>query len=590
MNDFLKYTLASLLGVVLAGILSVVMSLLVLAGVAASGESEVTIRENSILMLNLDGELAERAENIPFSKFLSNGIETYGLDDILNSIRKAKENDHIRGIYLQPKSFSASFASLEAIRRALLDFKESGKFVVAYADHYTQGMYYLASVADKLIANPQGSIYWHGMAGQVIYFKNLLEKLGVEMQVFKVGTYKSAVEPFIATEMSDANREQITAYLTSIWNQLCADISVSRSIPVDSLNALAEAMQDVQPAESYVNTGLVDTLLYKDGVRDYLKQLTDSDEDQSLRTVSVSEMKNVRRNVPKDKSGNVLAVYYAFGEIVDEPSQYAAFEKNIVLENTIKDLRALRDDESIKAVVLRVNSPGGSAYASEQIWNEVVKLKEKKPVVVSMGDYAASGGYYISCAADAIVAEATTLTGSIGIFGTFPCAEKLLHDKLGLHVSVVKTHKFADLGDYTHAMNNDERELLQGYINRGYELFTRRCAEGRNMDIDSLRQIAEGRVWTGTTAKKLGLVDEIGGLEKALEIAAEKAAMESYSVVDYPENETNWLQLLDERKTDYINGSLKQLLGDHAECFWYLKNIGSMSRVQARLPFVIALH
>ncbi len=588
MNDFLKYTLASLLGVVLACILSVVVSLLTLAGVAASGESEVTISDNSILVLDFDGQLAERAEEMPFGRLMGDKYEKYGLDDVLSSIKKAKENENIKGIYLQPKSLSTSYASLEAIRRALANFKESGKFIVAYADQYTQAMYYLASVADKVIANPKGSISWHGIAGQVMYYKELMEKLGVEMQVFKVGTYKSAVEPFIATEMSEANREQITAYITSIWDQICTDVSASRSISIDSLNVMAEAMQDVQPAETYLANGLVDTLLYKDGVRDYLKQLTDRDEDQSLRTVRISEMKNVKRDVPKDKSGNVVAVYYAFGEIVDESSDYS-FDNSIVLEKTITDLRALRDDKSIKAVVLRVNSPGGSAYASEQIWNEVVKLKEKKPVVVSMGDYAASGGYYISCAADAIVAEATTLTGSIGIFGTFPCAEKLMNDKLGLHVNVVKTHKFADLGDYTRAMNNDEKELLQAYINRGYELFTRRCAEGRCMDIDSLKQIAEGRVWTGTVAKELGLVDEIGGLDKALEIAADKAEVDAYSVVNYPENSMDWLHFLDVKKTDYINGSVKHFLGDYAECFWYLRNVNGINSLQARLPFEISL-
>lgn len=581
MKDFIKFTFASMLGVVLAGIVFTVLGIITMVGMVASSDTETPVKENSVFVLDMQGTLSERAQENPFQALMGDDMQAYGLDDILSSIRKAKENENIKGIYLQAGTMDASFASLEEIRHALKDFKESGKFLVAYGDQYTQGMYYLASVADKVIVNPQGSIAWHGLASQPVFFKDLLKKVGVDMQIFKVGTYKSAVEPFIATEMSDANREQVSAFLNSIWGRLLEDVSASREIPADVLNKYADDMMDMKQADEYVACGLADTLLYKDGVLEYLKGLSGREADESLRTLSLNDMKNVKRNVPLDKSGNIIAVYYAFGGIDDSTSP----EEGINSEKVIKDLRQLREDETIKAVVLRVNSPGGSAYGSEQIWREVVLLKGTKPVIVSMGDYAASGGYYISCAADTIVADPTTLTGSIGIFGMFPNMEELLTDKLGLHFDMVKTNKYADMGDLTRPFNADEKAAMQKYINNGYELFVKRCADGRGMSVEDIKKIAEGRVWTGAAAKELGLVDELGGLDRAVEIAAQKVGIDTYSIVNYPGKSSVFSSFLNEGKDNYIAGKMNESIG---ECYNYLKliqNLKDADRIQARMPF-----
>ena len=581
MKDFIKFTFASVLGVVLAGIIFTILGIVTMVGLVASSDTETMVEENSIFVLDLEGTLSERVQDNPFQAMMGEEYQAYGLDDILASIQKAKDNENIKGIYLQTAFLETSFASLEEIRHALQDFKESGKFVVAYADQYTQEMYYLASVADKVIVNPQGSISWHGLASQPIFFKDLLKKVGIEMQIFKVGTYKSAVEPFIATEMSDANREQVTAFLGSIWGRLLEDVSASRNIPVETLNKYADEMMDLQPAETYLANGLADTLMYKDGVLDYLREISGRESDESLRTLSLEDMKNVKRNVPLDKSGNIIAVYYAFGGIDDTTSP----EEGIDSEKVIKDLRKLREDETVKAVVFRVNSPGGSAYGSEQIWREVVLLKEKKPVIVSMGDYAASGGYYISCAADYIVADPTTLTGSIGIFGMFPNMEELLTDKLGLDFDMVKTNKFADMGTLARPFNSDERAAMQNYINNGYKLFVKRCADGRGMSVEAIEKIAEGRVWTGATAKELGLVDELGGLDKAIEIAAQKAEVEAYSLLTYPAMDDFFSTLMDTGKEHYIEGKLVETLGEAYPSIKFIQNVKDMDRIQARMPF-----
>ena len=572
-----------MLGVVLAGVVFTILGIVGMVGMVASSDTETMVKENSILILDLDGSLSERVQDNPLLSLLGEEYQVYGLDDILSSIRKAKENENIKGIYLQAGILDASFASLEEIRNALKDFKESGKFIVAYGDQYMQNMYYLASVADKVIVNPQGSITWQGLASQTIFFKDLLKKVGVEMEIFKVGTYKSAVEPFIATEMSDANREQVSAFLHSIWGRLLEDISASRSIPAEVLNKYADGFLMLEPAETYIANGMADTLMYKDGVLSYLKELTGREENESLRTLSLEDMKNVKRHTPLDKSGNIIAVYYAFGDIDDTAS--ASTEEGIQSEKVIKDLRKLREDEAVKAVVLRVNSPGGSAYGSEQIWREVVLLKEAKPVIVSMGDYAASGGYYISCAADCIVADPTTLTGSIGIFGMFPNMENLLNDKLGLHFETVKTNTYADMGDMTRPFNANEKIAMQKYINQGYKLFVQRCAEGRGMSVEAIEKIAEGRVWTGATAKELGLVDELGGLDKALEIAAQKAGVESYSTISYPDQDDFFTSLLKEGKDNYINGKITETLGNSYRYLQLFENWKNMDRIQARMPF-----
>lgn len=587
MKDFLKFTLATVTGIILSSIVLFIIGMVTLFGIVSTSDTETVVKKNSVMMLDLNGTLVERTQESPLgilSELFSDDSNTYGLDDILSSIKKAKENENIKGIYLQASMLGTSYASLQEIRNALLDFKESGKFIIAYGDSYTQGLYYLSSVADKVLLNPKGMIEWRGIASAPLFYKDLLQKLGIEMQIFKVGTYKSAVEPFTSTEMSPANREQVTAFIHSIWGQVTEGVSASRSLPVDSLNAYADRMLMFYPAEESVQCGLADTLIYRNDVRNYLKQWMDLKEDDRLPVLGLNDMINVKKNMPKDKSGNIVAVYYASGEITDY-SGSSASEEGIVGTKVIRDLRKLKDNDDVKAVVLRVNSPGGSAFASEQIWHAVKELKTKKPVIVSMGDYAASGGYYISCVADTIVAEPTTLTGSIGIFGMIPNAKEL-SEKIGLTYDVVKTNKFADFGNIMRPFNEDEKTLMQMMITQGYDTFVSRCAEGRNITKEAIEKVAEGRVWTGEAAKKLGLVDELGGIDTALEIAVKKAGIEGYTVVSYPAKQDFLSSLLDTKPTNYVEAQiLKSKLGEYYQQFGMLKNLTERSMIQARIPF-----
>ena len=587
MKDFLKFTFATVTGIILVTVIFFFLSIITLFGIIASSEKEVVVRENSIMRLKLSGTIEERSTENPLAVLFGNSYESMGLNDILSSIKKAKEDNKIKGIYIETGTFyGVAPASLEEIRNALVDFKESGKFIVAYGDNYTQKEYYLCSVADKIVLNPQGHIEWIGMSSQPVFYKELLEKLGIKMQIFKVGTYKSAVEPFTETKMSDANREQVTAFLNSIWGKILSDVSTSRNISIDSLNAYANRMLSLEESEEMVKCGLADTLLYIDGMKSYLKQLAGIDNDQSLNTLSLSDMVSVKKNVPKNKSGNIIAVYYACGEITGAYSGMTpGKEEGIVSAQVIKDLSQLREDKNVRAVVLRVNSPGGSAFASEQIWNEVMKLKENKPVIVSMGDVAASGGYYISCAADYIFAEPTTLTGSIGIFGIIPDMQGLLTDKLGLHFDAVKTNKFADIGNTSRPMNNEERRIIQNTINRGYELFVTRCADGRGMTNEEIKRIAEGRVWTGSMAKEHNLIDELGGLEEAIQVAVNKAEINEYTVLSYPKQEGFLSNILNQSKSNYINGHIKNNLGEHYKYFNVIRNIEHIDHIQAHIGF-----
>ena len=587
MKDFLKFTLATVTGIILSSIVLFIIGMVTLFGIMTASDTETIVKKNSVMILDLNGTLVERTQEDPLgilSQLFNDDSNTYGLDDILSSIKKAKENEDIKGIYLQANSLGTSYASLQEIRNALLDFKESGKFVIAYADSYTQGLYYLSSAADKVLLNPKGMIEWRGIASTPLFYKDLLQKIGVEMQIFKVGTYKSAVEPFIATEMSPANREQVTTFISSIWSQVTEGVSASRNIPVDSLKAYADRMLMFYPAEESVRCGLADTLVYRNDVRDYLKRLVDIDEDDNLSLLGLGDMINVRKNVPKDKSGNIIAVYYASGEITDYPGS-ATSEEGIVGSKVIRDLRKLKDNDDVKAVVLRVNSPGGSAFASEQIWYAVKELKTKKPVIVSMGDYAASGGYYISCGADTIVAEPTTLTGSIGIFGMVPNVKELT-DKIGLSYDVVKTNKYADFGNIMRPFSEGEKALLQMMVAEGYDTFITRCAEGRHTTKEAIEKIAEGRVWTGEAAKELGLVDELGGIDKALDIAIAKARVGGYTIVSYPEKKDVLSSLLDTKPTNYVESQLlKSKLGEYYRQFGLLTNLKEQSMIQARVPF-----
>ena len=590
MKDFLKFTLATIVGLLITGAIVTVLGIVTLLGFAATADTETAVKENSVFVLDLKGNVSERSFDNPFGSLFGDNTTINGLDDIVASIKKAKENPNIKGLCLNAGGFACSTASLQEIRRALADFKESGKFLIAYGDSYTQSTYYLASIADNVILNPSGNISWHGMASRIMFYKDLLAKVGVEMQVFRVGTYKSAVEPYIANEMSKANKEQTLAYMQSLWNQIASDVSASRHLSTDSLNMLADKNMDYVPAAEYIQCGLADTLMYKEQVVDYLKTrlgITEAKKKPSVLTLG--EMLNVKETAPKNKSKNLIAVYYAYGSI-DNAMGGSFGTEGIHSEQVILDLRRLREDDNVKAVVMRVNSPGGSAYGSEQIWREVSLLKEKKPVVVSMGDYAASGGYYISCAADWIVAEATTLTGSIGIFGMIPDPSKLLTETLDLHFDGVKTNRLADMGAMGRPMNTEERNLFQNMVNDGYELFTKRCADGRGMSVDAIKKIAEGRVWTGEMAKSLNLVDQLGGIDDAIAAAADRAKLDNYRIITYPEKTDFMTKLLSNVSPErYINEKVESMFGSYGKGLLFLKNIDKIDRLQALMPFDIVI-
>ena len=588
MKDFLKFTLATITGIIVSGILLFIVSILMMFSMLYSSDSEVTVRENSILKLDLNGSLVERSGEDPWAILMGDESAAYGLDDLLASIRKAKENENIKGIYIEATDLATDgFAALKEVRDALADFKESGKFIVAYGDMYTQPMYYVASVADRVLLNPEGMLEWSGLSSMPVFYKDLMDKLGIRWQIFKVGTYKSAVEPFIGMEMSEANREQTTDYLTSLWGEMTAEVAASRGVTVDDLNRAADRMLLFQPAAECVQAGLADTLIYKNDVRDYLKQWVGIDKDDDLRTLGLKDMKNVKKNVPKDKSGNIVAVYYADGMI---GSLMAGDGESIDGNQMIRDLRELKEDEDVKAVVLRINSPGGSAYDSEQIWHAVGELKKEKPVIVSMGDYAASGGYYIACNADTIVAEPTTLTGSIGIFGMMPDMQGLAQ-KVGVSFDVVKTNEFSDMGIPVRPMTESEKALMQAYVERGYDLFLTRVSEGRGMTKEAVDQVGQGRVWTGVRAKELGLVDELGGLDRALEIAVARAGVEGYTRMDYPAKKSAWEQLMEFSPADYVKARVLQ-----GRAGQWLRGVETLDRfevkdaLQARMPFEPNIH
>lgn len=585
MKDFLKYTLATVAGIVLLSVIVTIIGISSMAGMMASSETETKVRQPSLFKLTLQGQVYEQAVDDPFASFTGGEQTSVSLEDLLSATEKAAANSNIKGIYLEAKGLSASPATLTTIRNALLDFKQSGKFVVSYGDSYTQADYYICSVADKVILNPQGMLDWHGLSSQSIFFTDAMKQLGVEMQIFKVGTYKSAVEPFMSTKMSDANREQVTAFLSSLWNGIVGDVSASRGLTPEVLNAYADEYLGMSTPEEVVAKGMADTLLYMDGVKEYLKQCMG--EEKELHTLSLNDVKNIRKNTPLDKSGNIIAVYYAQGDIVQTPSRNnLPGSPEIASDKVIQDLKDLREDESVKAVVFRVNSGGGSAYASEQIWREITLLKEKKPVIVSMGDLAASGGYYISCAADTIVAQPNTLTGSIGIFGMFPCAEKLLSDKLQLHFDGVKTNALSDMGAFYRKMNDGEGALMQKMIENGYKTFITRCADGRGKTPEAIDAIGQGRVWTGEAALGLGLVDVLGDIRTAEKIAAEKAGISSYTLLSYPTPQNFFAQLMNKVQRSYIESRTPQLPAEFAEELKFLRNIESMDRIQARMPYL----
>ena len=589
MKDFLKYVLATITGIIVLGLIMGIFFVISLVGLAASSASTVPVEKNSVFTFMLSGQVDERVQEDFVAQLSGQVSENMGLDDIVTSIKKAKENEDIKGIYIEAGLFSVDApATAHAIREALLDFKKSGKWIIAYGDSYTQTEYYICSVADKIYMNPPGMVDWHGLAANPYFLKDFLAKFGVKYQLCKVGKYKSAPEMMTADKMSEPNREQVTAYMTGIWKVMLKDVSDSRKIPVDSLNAYADRFVALAEQSDLVKMKLVDKLMYTDEVKGEIKKLLKIDADEDINQLSLSDMINVKG--VKEK-GDEIAVYYAYGDIVDSETESLIQQEHSIVANTVcKDLEKLANDDDVKAVVLRVNSPGGSAYASEQIWHAVQMLKAKKPVVVSMGGYAASGGYYISCGANYIYSEPTTVTGSIGIFGMFLDASGLLTEKLGVKFDEVKTNKHAAFGTMARPFNEEEIALLDQYIGRGYELFRKRVADGRKLSVDAVEEIAQGRVWLGNDALGIKLVDAIGSMDDAVKKAAQLAKLSEYKTKGYPEP-TDWFtQLLDmTSKSSYLDEQMRATLGEYYEPFRYVKNINKQNAIQARLPYFITI-
>ena len=585
MKDFIKYTMATVVGLVLVSIIMGILTFVSMAGMIASEGMSSPIEKKSVLRITLKGSITERAgEENPLSKLGGETTQQIALDQALQALEKAAKNDKIEGIYMEGGILSAYPAEVQELRQALLEFKKSGKWIIAYADTYSRSAYYLCSVADKVYLNPIGMLDWSGLSSNPMFFTGLMKKLGIKMQVFKVGTYKSAVEPYIAEQMSDANREQVSSYQQSIWNNMLKDVAKSRKTTAEALNSLADSLTILSGPEASVKGGLVDKLCYQDEVKKILKNKAKMEEDESLRFVSISDV--ALSEELNDKVDDEIAVYYAYGEIKEDITGGFAQESAITSKQMTKDLQELREDDDVKAVVLRVNSPGGSAYASEQIWREVQLLSKEKPVIVSMGALAASGGYYISCGANKIFAEPTTLTGSIGIFGMIPDATELLTDKLGLSFDVVKTNAHSDFGAMGRPLNESECRLMQAHINQGYELFTGRVAQGRKISQDSVKAVAEGSVWTGEQAMKIGLVDKLGNLNDAIAAAAKAAKIEKYSVGRYPEPAPWFASLLQEKKADYMDSQMRSALGEFYPAFSLIRNLKNQDAIQARMTFI----
>lgn len=597
MKDFLKYTLATIVGIFLTSIVMFLLAVISIAGITASESATQSIDDNSVFVIQLKGQLEERADANLFGSFGGNS-GVMGLDELLSAVKKAKKSDEIKGIYIEVGTFTSdSYASLQTLRKQLLDFKKSGKWIVAYGDTYTQPAYYLCSLADKVYLNPEGMIDWHGMASNPMFYKDLMAKFGVKMQLVKVGNYKSAPEMFMNDKMSDFNREQITRYISGIWSEVCTEVAASRKLSVEKLNEYADNYISFADQKDLLSCKLVDKLLYRDEVRAEVKKLLGLDKDDDIEQITLSQMKNVKDT---DRDGDPIAIYYAYGDIVDDATDGSA-SAQICASTMVPDIEALAKDDDIKAVVLRINSGGGSAYASEQIWHAIEKLKEKKPVVVSMGGMAASGGYYISSGANWIIAEPTTITGSIGIFGMFLDYSELLTNKLGIKFDLVKTNTSSDFGTTSRSFNEKEYQVLQAYIDRGYTLFRKRVADGRKMKVSEVENIAQGHVWLGKDAKDIKLVDQLGSINDAVKKAAELAKLKEYHTTAYP-GETSFfdklMSMTNKESGTYLDGKMKTVMenemkasmGELYEPLYFMRTIQKQNPVQARMPYYINMH
>jgi signal peptide peptidase sppA, 67K type len=590
MKSFLKQVLAVIVGICSVGAFATLMFFVMLGVMLATGDEKQSVSDNSILRIELTGTVVDRSTpNNPLNQLLGRSeASSQGLDVLIDAIKTAKSDKRIKGIYIEGGTMSSDFATLQELRGALVDFKSSGKFIVSYADSYTQGAYYIASVGDRVLINPSGLLDWHGIAMQPMFWTGLMEKVGVKAQVFKVGTYKSAVEPFILKEMSPANREQVESMITDLWKETCTAVATSRKLSPDSLNAYADRYITLADGADYKRLKLVDDLTYVDQVREELRKRMN---DKEVTFVSPEVVTAQAEDTGDDD--NQVAVYYASGNIVDVAGSGALMGggDEIIGSRVVEDLDKLANDKDVKAVVLRINSGGGSAYASEQMWRAVQLLKKKKPVVVSMGGMAASGGYYMSCGANYIVAEPTTLTGSIGIFGLIPDFSGLVKDKLGLRFDVVKTNKASDFGTLSRPFDAAESAALQAHVNRGYALFLKRVADGRTaaghkMTPEAVDHIAQGRVWTGNQALKNGLVDKIGTLNDAILKAEQLAQTKNPAVVRYPAPKS-WMESFskEQQEDDYFERKMKLVLGDYYEPLNFIQNVDRGNYLQARLFF-----
>ena len=590
MKSFFKYVLATVTGIVISLVLMFVVGLILIGALVSSigSDKDTVVAANSLLLIDLKHGITERTIPDPFEELEVPGLgsaKTYGLDDILTGIEGAKDDENIEGICLDLSAVSTSFATLQEIRDALLDFKTSGKFIVAYSEGYSQRAYYLASTADRVYVNPEGTVDFRGLASQTTFMKGALDKLGVEMQVVKVGTFKSAVEPFILEGMSDANREQVNSFLGSIYDHFLAQVGESRGITPDSLRAIADGFL-VQTADDAVTYGLADGKRYKDEFLAELKDSLSMDQADDLKVVSLLKYKPAKKKVSASVRDRV-AVVYAVGEIISGEGN----DNMIGSERISRELRKVRRDDKVKAVVFRVNSPGGSALASDVIWREVELLRQEKPVIVSMGDVAASGGYYISAAADSIFAEPNTITGSIGVFGLIPNMEGLFTDKLGITFDQVKTGKYADfLANVDRPLTAEETQILQTQINRIYDTFVQRVADGRGLTKEQVDSIGQGRVWSGQQALERGLVDRLGSIDDAIAAAASKAGLDDYRLVTYPAIKSPFDTFLG-GSADRISTwfSVRQL-GDQYRYYEQAKEAMQLRGIQARLPFTMEIY
>ncbi|MBR2184196.1 MAG: signal peptide peptidase SppA [Prevotella sp.] len=592
MKKFLKYIFVAFIGIVVTTMIACIIGIVALVGIITSDDEGVSeVKDNSVLVVKLSGDIVEHAEKGSPLSALTEKTEIQGLDDIVSAIDNAAECKEISGIYIEAGFLQSDYSALQEIRHALLKAKKNKKWIISYADAYSQGAYYVCSAADEIWINPQGVVDIHGLSGQTTYLKDLLEKVGVKMKVIKVGTYKSATETYTEDHMSDANREQSTRYILGMWNIIAQDIAEGRGLTFKDVNSLADTLTTLQDTKFLMDKNLITRTLYSEDVKKEIKKILKLGDNDDISQISCKDLAKLTK---KSGSENKIAIYYAQGSIVQNAeSGLVMGDAGIVSKKMVSDLEKLAKDDNIKAVVIRINSGGGDAFASEEIWHSVMTLKDKKPVVVSMGSMTASGAYYLSSGASWIVAQPTTLTGSIGIFGLLPDVTELMQSKLGIKFDKVITNKHADYASALTArpLSAEEEAMLQQSVNRGYELFCKRVSDGRKIPVDQVKTVAEGRVWIAADAKSHKLVDEIGGLKNAIDKAAKLAKLDKYETSCYPAKKAWYEDLFDniEERNNNLDEQLQSTLGVYYEPFKMVKDIKNQNPIQARIPILISV-